>query len=180
MLVLLRLLAPLLGLAVAATGALLAVEASWTLVRPRSGPLLVPWPAWRDTLASYSWSDSAVLVAGGVLALIGLLLVLVAGRARRQVVRMTDPAAEVTVVTSPRSLARLVGQRVRDEDGVDAASVTATARRVRVRVRAISRLTTEAALRPALTSLVTDLVTTLPLARTPRVQVVVDSPKDRR
>ncbi|MGH3980595.1 MAG: DUF6286 domain-containing protein [Pseudonocardiaceae bacterium] len=176
--VLLRLLSPLFGLAVAVAGALLAVEAGWTLARPDSAPLLVSWPGWRDGLAAYSWSDTPVLVAGGVLALVGLLLFLVTGRARRHDVRMTDPADDVTVVTSPRSLARLVGQRVRDEDGVNRASVTATARKVRVRVT--SRLNSEAELRPALTSRVTDLVSGLPLARTPRVRVVVNSPKDHR
>lgn len=124
--VLLRLLSPLLGVAVAIAGGLLAVEAGWV----------------------------------------------------RRDVRLTDPADDVTVVTSPRSLARLVGHQVRAEDGVCSASVTASARRVRVRV--ISSMNTEAQLRPTLTTRVDELVGGLPLARKPKVQVVVDSPKDRR
>jgi hypothetical protein len=176
--VLLRLLSPLLGVAVAIAGGLLAVEAGWVLARPRSAPLLVPWPAWRDRLAGYAWSDTAVAVAGGALAVLGVALLVLAAGARRHDVRLTDPADDVTVVTSPRSLARLVGHQVRAEDGVRSASVTASARRVRVRV--ISSMNTEAQLRPTLTTRVDELVGGLPLARKPKVQVVVDSPKDRR
>lgn len=177
--ILLRLLVPLFGLAVAAAGALLALEAGWALARPDAGVLLAPWPAWRDSLATYSWSDIPVLVGGGVLALAGLLLMLMAARARRRDVRMVDPTDDVTVVTSPRSLARMIGQRVREEGGVNAASVTATRRKVRVRATA-SRLRSEAELGPALISQVTELVSDLPLARMPQVHVVVRSPKDRR
>lgn len=176
--VLLRLLSPLFGLAVAAAGALLALEAGWALARPDAGALLTPWPGWRDGLAAYAWSDTPALVTGGGLALVGLLLILVAGRARRQDVHLTNPADEVTVVTSLRSLARMVGQRVREQDGVNTASVTATARAVRV--RATSRLYSEAELLPTLTSRVTELIADLPLTREPRVRVVVNAPKDRR
>lgn len=174
---LLRLLSPLLALALAVAGALTALEAGWALVRPDSAPLLVRWTDWRDRIATYSWSDGPVLVIGAALVLLGLLLLWLAGSARRHDVRLADPADDVTVVTSPRSLARLVGHRVRAEDGVRSASVTARARKVRVRVT--SATSTEAQLRPTLTSVVEDLVGALPLERTPRVQVVVDSPKDR-
>lgn len=176
--VLLRLLSPLLGIAVAAAGALLAVEAGWLLARPRSAPLLVPWPGWRDRFAEYAWSDTATVVAGGALAVLGVLLLTIAAGARRHDVRLTDPAEAVSVATSPRSLARMVGHGVRTEDGVRSASVTASARRIRV--RATSTMNTEAQLRPALTARVHELVGNLPLARTPRVHVVVDSPRDRR
>lgn len=175
---LLRLLSPLLGLALAATAALLAVEAGWALARPDSDPLLAPWPGWIDRLAGYTWSDTAVLIAGAALAVLGLLLLVLARGARRRDVRMTNPADDVTVVTTPRSVARLIGHRVRAEDGVNSASVTATARVVRV--RAVSRMRAEKQLRPTLAKAVDDLVTSLPLARRPRVRVVVDSPKDSR
>lgn len=176
--ILLRLLSPLLGVAVAIIGVLLVVETGWVLVRPRSAPLLVPWTVWRDRLADYAWSDTTVLVTGGALALLGLLLLLLTAGARRHDVRLSDPAEDVMVVTSPRSLARVVGHRVRAEDGVRSAAVTASARRIRV--RATSSMNTETQLRPTLTARVDELVGDLPLARKPRVQVVVDSPKDRR
>lgn len=176
--VLLRLLSPVLGLALAAVGGLVALEAGWALARPGSQPLVAPWTDWRDQLSGVTWADTPVLIIGAALVLVGLLLLWLAGAARRHDVPMSEPSEEVTVVTSPRSLARIVGHRVRAEDGVRFATVTAGSRRVRV--RATSALSSEAELRPTLTSTVNDLVGTLPLARKPRVQVVVDSPKDRR
>lgn len=176
--VLLSLLSPLLGLAVGTAGALFAVETGWVLFRPSSPPLLLPWPGWREQLAGYSWSDTLILVVGAALATLGLLLVIIAASARRHDVRLIAPADGVTVVTSPRSLARLVGHHVRDQDGVRSASVTAGPRRIRV--RATSRLATKAQLRPTLTTRVNDLIGDLPLARTPRLRVIVTVLKDRR
>lgn len=174
--VLLRVLSPLFGLAVAVLGVLLAAEAAWALLRPSSVPLLVPWPAWRDVLAGVAWSRTPVLLAGAGLVLLGLALGLLAATARRRQVAMRAPADEVTVVTSPRSLAHLVGRQVRRADGVRSASVTASARRVTV--RATSAVRTAQELRPALLATVNDLVTALPLARKPKVQVVVDARRD--
>lgn len=176
--VLLRLVLLLIGLAVAGTGALLAVEACWMLTRPGSGPLLVPWLVWRDRLAGLSWSQPLMLMCAGALVLLGMLLLMLASSARRHDVPMTDPAEDVTVVTSPRSLARLVGHRVRTQDGVKSASVSASTRRVRV--LATSNRRSEDQLRPVLLRTVNDLVRGLPLLRQPRVLVVIDSPKDRR
>jgi hypothetical protein len=173
-----RLLSTLLGVAFAAAGALLALEVGWHWWRPGSGPLLVPWPGWRAELASLGWDAYAVRVGAGVLAAAGLVLLLCALAARSRAVRLTDPADEVSVSTSPRSLARLVGLVVRAQDNVEGASVTASARRVRV--RATSRLETEGALRPRLLETVATLLDDVPLARRPKVSVVVDSPKDRR
>ncbi|MCP2258327.1 hypothetical protein LX15_002021 [Streptoalloteichus tenebrarius] len=176
--VLLRVLSALLGLAVAAAGALLVVEVAWAWARPDDVPLVVPWPRWRDGLSGVDWADDRVRwLAAGLVAL-GLVLALLALLARRRDVRLADPAPEVTAVTSPRSLARVVGHRVRAADGVAGASVTASARRVRV--RATSRMLDEDALRPRLGQLVGEVVGGLPLARRPRISVIVDSPKDRR
>lgn len=176
--ILLRLHLLLIGLSVATAGTLLAIEACWVLARPSSVPLLVPWPGWKDRLAGFSWSRIPVLGWAGALVLLGVLLLAAAGCARRHDVQMTDPAEEVTVVTSPRSLARLVGHRVREQDGVRSASVSASARRVRV--RATSTVRSADQLRPALLRTVNALVNDLPLLRQPRVQVVVNSVKNRR
>ena len=62
----------------------------------------------------------------------GLLLIIVGLAARRSEVRLEAPRADMTVTTSPRVLARLVGTRVRESDDVLSASVTASARRVAV------------------------------------------------
>lgn len=175
--VLVRILSCLLGLAVAAAGALLAVEVAWAWIYPQSGPLLVPWPQWRDRLGELTWGDGSVRLVAALVAVAGLLLLLFAATARRREVRLRDPTPEVTMSTTPRSLARLVGHRVRGAEGVSGASVTASARAVRV--RASSRVQSERELRPRVLEVATEVVDALPLPRTPKVTVVVDSPKDR-
>lgn len=173
-----RLLSTLLALAVAGVGALLALEVGWHWWRPSDAPLLLPWPQWQDRLAETAWNDNAVRITAVIVAVIGLLLLILSAAARSRAVRLHDPATEVSVSTSPRSLARLVGHRVRGAENVTSASVTATARKVRV--RATSRLATEQQLRPRLQETVTELLDDVPLSRKPKVTVVVDSPKDRR
>ncbi|SFB45184.1 hypothetical protein SAMN05216266_11212 [Amycolatopsis marina] len=176
--VLVRLLSTLLALAAVVIGAVVALEVAWQWWRPAEAPLLAPWPRWRDALAELTWDSGAVRVLAAVVAGAGLLLVLIALAARRRGVLLHDPATDVSVSTSPRSLARLVGHRVRAQDKVERATVTASAKKVRV--RAISTMETEGELRPRLLATVSELLGEIPLARTPKVSVVVDSPKDRR
>ncbi|MEC3981090.1 DUF6286 domain-containing protein [Amycolatopsis sp. H20-H5] len=173
-----RLLSVLLALAVAGAGVLLAIEVGWHWWRPASGPLLVPWPSWRATLGAVGWDSFAVRLVAAVAAVAGLVLMLLALSASRRTVRLHDPATEVSFTTTPRSLARLVGIAVRAQDNVRSASVTASAKRVRV--RATSRRETEAELRPRLLETVSALLDDVPLARKPKVSVVVDSPQDRK
>jgi hypothetical protein len=176
--VLLRLLATLLGLAVAAAGGLLAVEVGWSWARPGHGSLLVPWPTWLANLNGVTWTAQPVRLTAIVVGVAGLVLLLIAAGARKaRVVTLNDPSPDVSVVTTPRSLARVIGNTVRNQDGVTGTSVTASARKVRVRAR--SRLSTEEALLPRLTEVTRTVVDNLPLPRAPRVSVVVDSPKDR-
>ncbi|GAA3531734.1 DUF6286 domain-containing protein [Amycolatopsis ultiminotia] len=176
--VLVRLLSTVLGLAVAVAGALLALEVGWHWWQPARGPLLLPWPQWRTELSTLDWTSTPVRITAGIVALAGLVLALLAFGAGDRAVRMTEPADEVTVSTSPRALARMVGLAVRAQDNVRGASVTASARRVRV--RATSRLEDEQQLRPRLLETVAAVLDDLPLVRRPKVTVVVDSPKDRR
>jgi hypothetical protein len=175
---LLRVLSCLLGLAIAVAGALLVLEVAWAWLRPGDGWVLVPWPRLRTYLAGLTWHSTQVLVTAGILVAVGLVLLLVAGTARRRDVPLQDPAEDVSVRASPASLARVVGQRVRDEDSVSQASVTATANWIKV--RAASRLKSEEQLRPRLLEIVKSTVDDLPLVRTPRISVVVDSTRDRR
>ncbi|MEU6645470.1 DUF6286 domain-containing protein [Saccharomonospora sp. NPDC046836] len=175
---LVRFFSALLALAVAAAGVLLVLEVAWRWARPGAAPLLVPWPAWRASLSELTWTSMAVQVTALVVAVVGLVLLIVASTARSRDVRLHDPATEVSVTTSPRSLARLVGQHVRAQDNVTGATVTASARKVRV--RALSRLETEQQLRPRLTESVALFLGDLPLTQRPKISVVVDSPKDRR
>ncbi|MCK2240489.1 MULTISPECIES: DUF6286 domain-containing protein [unclassified Crossiella] len=172
-----RLLSTLLGLALAGAGGLLAVEFAWAAWKPGQHAL-VPWRDWADRLGSVDWTATPTRLVAGGLVLLGLILVWAATGARRRDVRLADPAPEVTVTTSPRSLARLVGTRVRAQDGVHAATVTAS--RAKVRVRASSRLLAKDELRPKVLEVTRTVVTDLPLPRTPKVSVVVASPKERR
>ncbi|WP_199431691.1 DUF6286 domain-containing protein [Qaidamihabitans albus] len=176
--ILVRLLSTLLALAVAAAGGLLALETAWQWWRPDGAPLLLPWPRWLDALAGLRWDAPVVRLTAALTALTGLVLMLVAAAARRRAVRLHDPATEVSVTMSPRSLARAVGQHVRAQDNVSGATVTANAKKVRVRAR--SALEDEEGLRPRLTESVSTLLGDVPLVRHPKVSVVVDSPKDRR
>lgn len=173
----LRLLTVLLGLAFAAAGAALTLEVGRHWWRPTEGPLLVPWPAWRARLTELTWQSTEARLTAGIVIAAGLVLLLVALAARRRSIPLHDPAPGVSVTTSPRFLARVIGQRVRAEDAVTRASVTAS--RKKVRVRATSRMQTEGDLRPHLITVVTELLDDLPLRRKPAVSVIVDSPKDR-
>ncbi|MFT7840615.1 DUF6286 domain-containing protein [Saccharothrix sp. BKS2] len=167
--VLLRVLSPPLGLALAAAGLLLVAEVVWRWAG--RGPLT------GVSLAGWAWTDRPVALVGAGVAAGGLVLLVLALTARSSEVPLDEPAAGVRVVTTPTSLARVVGHRVRAEEGVSGASVTASRRRVRVRVT--SRVHDEASLRPRLLEVARSAVEELPMPVRPKVSVVVLSPKDR-
>jgi hypothetical protein len=168
-----RLVSALLGVAAAGAGVILGVEVAWAHWNPGHGGLIVPWRHWRRAVGGLVWSDVPVQVTASLVALAGLLLMLVAAGARRHDVRMYDPAPDVSVVTSSRSLARAVGHRVRGQDGVGEASVRASPRRVKI--RATTRFAPAYELRARLTETAEDALDALPVPRTPRVSVVVRS-----
>jgi len=168
--ILLRVLSPLLALAVAALGGAVALEIAWAWLRPAAVPLLLPWTGWRTTLEGWTWTATPVRLLGAGLVVAGGLLLLLALRAGRREVRLANPAPEITVTTSPRSLARLVGHQVRGLDHVASASVTATPHKVTV--RAASCRPTDAATSDVAETVRT-LLSELPLTPTPRVSVAV-------
>ncbi|MEJ8277873.1 DUF6286 domain-containing protein [Pseudonocardia spirodelae] len=167
--VLLRVLAPLVSLGVAALGVLLVVEVvvAWA-GRVSGAGLLVPWRDWRTTLQNTLWTAQPVLwiavagiVAGALLLAIGLL-------ARRHDVALDSPSPGLSVSTAPRVLARLVGTRVRAADAVSAASVTASAGSVVVRARGRGDT---AEIRDSARAAASGVLDALPLARRPRLTV---------
>jgi hypothetical protein len=172
---LLRLLAPLLGLAMAAAGLLLVIEVGAAWVRQGAGDgLIVPWPDWRRTLETMSWADPPVPgIAVGVAA-VGLLLLLVGLLARRSDIVLDPPSPGITATTSPRVLASMVGRRVRAADDVAAASVTASGRRVAVTAQGWSDADPQ--LSAAIEARVGELLVELPLRHRPRVVVRVTEP----
>jgi hypothetical protein len=171
---LLRFLSPVLGLVVAALGVVVLLEVVTAWVAPTSSPLVVPWPTWQAALTDATWSSSAVRAVATGVAVVGLLVVIVALAARRHDVRLTDPAAEVTVTTSPRSLARAVGHEVRSHADVVSASVVASSNKVVVKA---GTLDAPDEVRAAVRERIDTLFTRLPLARRPRVSVSVAATK---
>lgn len=173
-----RLITAVAGLVVAAAGALLAIESAWSLVRPGSRGLVLGPVVIRDALSGFSWDDTPVRIFAVALVVLGVVLLIAAVSSGHRELRLHDPAPEVTVTTDRRSLARLVGHQVRDQDGVAAATVTAGAKRVRV--KASARFRESGDLRERLTSTAEHAVGDLPLPSTPKVLVSVAAPKERR
>lgn len=175
--VLLRILSPLLALALAAAGALVAVETVAAWLAPASSPLIVPWPQWRASLEALTWTSGAVRATGVVVAVAGLAVLLVGLVARRHDVALTDPVPEVTVTTSPHSLARAINHEVRSHPAVVSASVVASA--TRVTVRAASDEPADE-VRPLVRERVDAALDRVPLARRPRVSVSVSTVRSVR
>ena len=177
--VLLRVLAPLLGLAVAVAGVLVVLEVAAAWLRPAAtAGLVVPWPDWYAALGRVSWDDPPIAgVAIGV-AVLGLLIVVVGLLARRADIPVDGPAPEVVVTTSPRVLARLVGRRVRSADDVADASVTASRRRIAVAAQAWAEAPSGMA--DTVRGRVDELLDELPLHHRPRVTVSVQDRKGAR
>jgi hypothetical protein len=179
----LRVLAPLIGLALAAAGVLLVIEvvAAWLGPLSTAGPVrgvLVPWAQWRAVLEELTWrSDPVPAVAIGV-GVVGLVLVLVGLLARRSDVLMDGTQPGMTVTTSPRVLAQLVGRRVRATDDVAGASVTASRRRIAVSAQAWNDVGPH--LPETIRERVDELLDQLPLHHRPRVTVSVTERKGPR
>lgn len=170
--VLLRVLAPLVSLAVAALGALLVVEvvAAWTGAGAGAPGLLVPWRDWRASAAGTLWTAGPVLPIAVGAVVVGVVLLLVGLLARRHDVALASPSPGLTVVTAPRVLARMVGRDVRAADPVTAASVTASATAVTVRA---SGRGTDTEVRDDARAAAAAVLDGLPLARRPRLTVRV-------
>ena len=173
-----RLITAVAGILIAAVGALLAIESAWSLIRPDSRGLILGPATVRDALSGFSWSDVPVRIGACALIVLGLVLLIAAMSAGHKQIRLHDPDPEVTVTTDRRSLARLVGHQVRDQDGVAGATVTAGAKRIRV--KATSRFQDSGGLRGQLTETAEHTVGELPMPRSPKVQVSVAPPKERR
>jgi hypothetical protein len=177
--VLVRVLAPLLGLAVAVVGVVVVLEVLAAWARPgTTAGLVVPWTEWYAALGRISWTDAPVPGIAIGTAVVGILLVLVGLLARRTAIAVDGPAPEITVTTSPRVLARLVGRRVRAAEDVAAASVTASRRKVSVAAEVWSDAAPE--LGDSVRTRVEDLLDELPLHHRPRVAVTVQNRKGPR
>lgn len=175
---LVRLLTAALGIAVAAAGLLLVVETAAAAISPGGAGVLVPWRGASTALSGLTWNTTTALITSALVAVAGLVLVLVSASGGRQDVRFLDPAPGVRVVTDPRSMARLVGHRVRDRDEVSEAVVSSGTKRIRV--RATSRFHELGELPRQVTESAEEAVHELPLQRAPRLRVSVTPAKETR
>lgn len=109
--------AALAALALLAIGVLTAVHViSALLGRPVR---LVPYDQWAQWARTTAWDDGRALAVASALALIGLTLVLIAavpGRGRLVALRTGDP--DLVVGVPRRALARVLGGRAANVDGV--------------------------------------------------------------
>ena len=174
--VLLRVLAPLVSLALAGLGALVVTEVVAAWVSPGTGSgLLVPWRDWRGTAENTLWTAQPVLWIAVAAIVAGVLLLVIGLLARRHDVALDSPSPGLTVATAPRVLARLVGSRVRALDPVTAAAVPAAARSVVVRARGRgetgARRGETGALRDEARTAASGVLDALPLTRRPRLTV---------
>lgn len=174
--VLVRLIITLVSLAAAALGALLVIEVIWALLRPDDPGLLIPWSSLRASLSVTAWNETPVFVTAGLVTLAGLLLLVLTFRAGHKEIRLHDAAPEVTVTTDRRSLARVVGHRVREQDGIASADVVAGQNKVRV--RATSAYSTVDDLPDRISEVVRDSVDELPLQSSIQISVTVSAPKE--
>lgn len=175
--VVVRVLTALLGMALATVGVLVLAELVWAWARPSADGLVMPRQVTAGVLSRTAWSDPPVRIAAAVAGALGLVLLLAGLRARRRILRLHDPAPQITATTSPRSLARAVGHRVREQEGIVSATVTASRRRIRVRATANSSAV--GTLRETLTELTAEALGELPLRVQPRVAVSVTPNRER-
>lgn len=128
-------------------------------------------------VSDYTWATPAVIVAGGVAALLGLILVIAAltpGRYRVAELHLAD--ADTTVrdtdyVISTRALARLAAAKADQVDGVDRVAASASGRRVHVRITTTSEQGMQ--IRERVLSAVTDALSATGVQPMPRITAVV-------
>ena len=119
-----RLVAALLGLALAALGVLLVVEAVAELVRlvqgePETDGLLVPWRPTLDTVASTALSAQGLLIVAIVAIVVGVLLWLLAlPSGRPRVVALSADDEQVDASLSRSSLSRTLAAAAAEVHGV--------------------------------------------------------------
>ena len=168
-----RFLSLLLALALLLGAVLLALEVVWAVAgRP---PLLVPWDGAYTSGTQDAWGTAAVRLIAGLLVLAGVLLLLVVLKPRRPSrMPMTSTAVGIDAAITRRSLSHVVRTAATRVDGVSSAKAKVGKRRVTV--SATSRLgsrTTASDLQGPLEAAVQERLTSLQLARPPRLRARV-------
>jgi hypothetical protein len=129
-----RVMAALLGLAVACAGVLLIVE----VIAARSGwhAVIVSWPAAYNWAARTAWISGSIRVTAGILIVLGLALLIAELKPARVSRLAADPSkagvADIDTAYTRRGVAAAIRSAVTDVDGIRDASVKVTRRKVTV------------------------------------------------
>ncbi|MCM3923699.1 DUF6286 domain-containing protein [Frankia sp. AiPs1] len=129
-----RIVAGLLAALIAAGGVIAIVEI--IAAAAGGGQVVVGWRSWADSLSDTAWSAGPALLAAGLVALVGLLLIWIAlrrGTPARLRTRLGCPQAGVFV--DRRGLARDLRATALGVDGVERARVRVHRRVAKVRLR---------------------------------------------
>jgi hypothetical protein len=148
-----------------------AVLTVWTCVDVlRGGPPLVPFGALAERVSQLQWNDPVVLTAGGVLALLGLVLLgcaLLPGTPN--VLSLADMGEQTGAGATRRSVRHAVARAAGGVDGVAGATAKVGTGRVRVSVTTPLRNTGD--LLGRVRAAVGERLTTIALRRAPAIKV---------
>lgn len=174
-----RILSVLLALVLLLGGLLAAVEIVLALLGRE--PWLLPHEDWANQLGDRAWDESTVRTVLGVVAVVGLLLLLV-GLSRGRPAALTLPAradgpGAVTVTASRRGIERSLEQAVRESDGITGAKVTVSRRTATVYATSSTRVPGD--LRAGVEQSLADRLAELGLTDTLRTRVRVTSREAR-
>lgn len=131
-----RLLSVVLALGLMALGVVGAAEATWQFT-DRRPPLWVDYYVVTDQLQTLAWGHSYVMGAGGVLAAIGVLLLIVALRRGPRPLRLSTKGEGVRMEVPRPALRRMVANAVMSVDGVAGVKVKAGRRSVKIRAATV-------------------------------------------
>lgn len=138
-----RLLAVVFALALLVVGLLVAAEVLWTIVLGIDGELLLPYPAVADYLAGITWAQRPARLILIGLVLVGLLLLWLEVRRRQPgLLLLASSTDSVEAGVERRTLRRAATHAATEVDGIAAADVGVTARRLKVTATAGIRDTT--------------------------------------
>jgi hypothetical protein len=164
-----RLLSVLIALALLVLGLTITVEVVHTFFG-QPGHLLLPWEDLARWARGSTWNDLLVRALGAALTILGLALLLTEIRRRRPGLVTLSPRVDgVTSGVTRSSLNRALAATAADVDGVRSAS--ATLRRRRADIKAVTALRDPGDLQSRINATVSERVQHLDLVATPAVRV---------
>lgn len=172
-----RLLATLVGGAIAVFSALVAVEI--VLGYFDRGPWLLPWDRWYQRSQELTWSDRSVVVTFVLIGVMGVFL-LAAELWKRPPVALplNDAAPDMHAEINRRSLEHALSRAALRVDGISGVRIRSGRRRVRVRAATQRRL--PGGLEAHVTAEASSVLAGLGLQRPPRLIVNVNSRRPTR